>query len=85
LHVDCGGGGATQPFPRDGGVEKLHGDPTLGPRPQGLDQRSKMKDVVPKMERRKAQMRDNPERDEINSAEGVRRRCKKLLLLFDLA
>jgi len=26
-------GGATQPLPRDGGVEDLHGDPTAGPRP----------------------------------------------------
>jgi len=29
------GGGATQPLPRDGGVEELHGDPTVGPRPTG--------------------------------------------------
>jgi len=29
-----GGGGATRPLPRDGGVEKLHGDPTVGPRPK---------------------------------------------------
>jgi len=28
-----GGGGATRPLPRDGGVE-LHGDPTVGPRPK---------------------------------------------------
>jgi len=27
-----GGGGATQPLPRDGGVEELHGDPTVRPR-----------------------------------------------------
>jgi len=26
------GGGATRPLPRDGGVEELHGDPTVGPR-----------------------------------------------------
>jgi len=25
-----GGGGATRPLPRDGGVEELHGDPTVG-------------------------------------------------------
>jgi len=25
-----GGGGATRPLPRDGGVEELHGDPTFG-------------------------------------------------------
>jgi len=27
-------GGATRPIPRDGGVEKLHGDPTYEPRPK---------------------------------------------------
>jgi len=27
-------GGATRPLPRDGGVEELHGDPTVGPRPK---------------------------------------------------
>jgi len=26
------GGGATRLLPRDGGVEELHGDPTVGPR-----------------------------------------------------
>jgi len=29
-----GVGGATRPLPRDGGVEELHGDPTVGPRPK---------------------------------------------------
>jgi len=28
-----GDGGATRPLPKDGGVEELHGDPTVGPRP----------------------------------------------------
>jgi len=28
------GGGATRPLRRDGGVEELHGDPTVGPRPK---------------------------------------------------
>jgi len=28
------GGGAIRPLPRDGGVEELHGDPTVGPRPK---------------------------------------------------
>jgi len=28
------GGGATRPLPRDGGVEELHGDPTVGPHPK---------------------------------------------------
>jgi len=29
-----GGGGATRPLSRDGGVEELNGDPTVGPRPK---------------------------------------------------
>jgi len=29
-----GGCGATRPLPRDGGVEELHRDPTVGPRPK---------------------------------------------------
>jgi len=28
------GGGAIRPLPRDGGVEKLYGGPTVGPRPK---------------------------------------------------
>jgi len=28
------GGSATRPLPRDEGAEKLHGDPTVGPRPK---------------------------------------------------
>jgi len=28
------GGGATRLLPRDGGVEELHEDPTVGPRPK---------------------------------------------------
>jgi len=31
---EYGGGGAAQPLPRDGGVEFLHGDPTVWPRPK---------------------------------------------------
>jgi len=46
---NLGDGGATRPLPRDGGIEELHGDPTVGPRPQGLDQRSKMEEAVPKI------------------------------------
>jgi len=45
-------GGATRPLPRDGGVEILHGDATVGPKPQGKDQRSKI-EVVPKMARQR--------------------------------
>ena len=29
-----GGGGTTQPLPRDGGAEELRGDPTVGPHPK---------------------------------------------------
>jgi len=29
-----GGGGATQPLPRDGGMEELHRDPTVVPLPK---------------------------------------------------
>jgi len=29
-----GGGGATRPLPRDGGVEELQGDPKVGPHPK---------------------------------------------------
>jgi len=28
------GDGATRPLPRNRGVEELHGDPTVGPRPK---------------------------------------------------
>jgi len=40
------------PFPRNGGVEELHGDPTVGPCPK-KNGRSSAKDDVP-------EMRDNP-------------------------
>jgi len=33
LYCVAGGCGATRPRPRDVGVEELHGDPTVGPRP----------------------------------------------------
>jgi len=32
--LNVGGGGATGPLLRDGGVDKLHEDPTVGPRPK---------------------------------------------------
>jgi len=37
VQITCplgGGGDATRPFPRNGGVEELHGDLTVGPRPK---------------------------------------------------
>jgi len=48
-----GGGGATRPFPRDGGVEELHGDPTVRPRLKVWTRGQKMEEVVPKMARRR--------------------------------
>jgi len=47
----CGGGGATRPLPKDGGVVELHEDPTVGLSPK--DQRSKMEEVMLKMARRR--------------------------------
>jgi len=52
-------GGAARPLPRDEGVEEFHRDPTVGPEfltwsgpeVQGLDRRSKMEEVVPKIAR----------------------------------
>jgi len=45
------GGGATRPLPRDGGVEELHGDPTVGPRlkawTRGKNGRSGAEDGAP--------------------------------------
>jgi len=34
--VARGGGGATRPLPRNGSVEELLGDPTVGSRPKGV-------------------------------------------------
>jgi len=34
--LQFGGNGATRPLPWDGGVEELHGDPTVGSRPKVL-------------------------------------------------
>jgi len=51
-HV-VGGGGATQPLPRDGGVEELHGDPTVGHAPRSGPEvkigRSSAEDDAPEM------------------------------------
>jgi len=44
-------GGATRPLPRNGGVEDLHEDPTVGPRPKvwirGQNGRSSANDGAP--------------------------------------
>jgi len=48
--VDFQPGGANRPHPGDGGVEELHGDPTVGPRPSSgpkVKNRSSAKDSAP--------------------------------------
>jgi len=45
--------------------------------PQGLDQRSKMEEVVQKWRAGEARMRDSPEGGESDPAEGVRSRYMK--------
>jgi len=73
------GGGATQSLPRDGGVEEFHGDPipTVGPRLKVWTRGQKWKMWCRRWRAGEARMRDNPEGDELDPAEGVRRRCKK--------
>jgi len=44
---------------------------------QGLNQRSKMEEIVPKMLAGEAQIRDNPEGSELDPADDDRSRCKK--------
>jgi len=61
-----GGGGATRPLPGDGSAKEFRRDPEV-----------KMEEVVPKMAVGEAQMGDNPEGDDIDPADEVRRRCKK--------
>jgi len=60
-----GGVGVTRPFPRDGGAEEFFGDTNSRATPQGLDQKSKMEEVVPKMARRRGSDTDNPEGGEL--------------------
>jgi len=62
-------------FPRKGGAAEFRGDPTVGF--QGLDQRSKMEEVVPKMTHRRSSDARHPEGDELDPADDVRRCCKK--------
>jgi len=61
----------------------------MGPRsnsmeaiPQGLDQRSKMAEVVTKMVRREARMWHNPEGGNLDPADDVHRCCKKNSLVL---
>jgi len=64
------GGGATRPLPRDGGVEKLHRDPTVGSRPKSRSEvkngRSGAEDDAPE-----ARMRDSQGGSESDPAKGV--------------
>jgi len=70
------GGGATRSLPKYRGAKKIRGNPTVGPRPRtGPDiksGRNSAKDDAPE-----TQMRDNPERRELDPALDDRRRCKK--------
>jgi len=42
------------------GAEELHRDPIVGATPHGLDQRSKMEELVPKMAHRKGSEAGQP-------------------------
>jgi len=53
-----GGGGATRPLP-DGGVEKLHGDPTVGPRSKVWTRGQKWKKWCRRWRAGGARMRDS--------------------------
>jgi len=63
------------PFRRMGELNNLAGIQQLS-KSLGLDQRSKMEEVVPKVVRREARMRDYPEGGELDRAEDVHRCCK---------
>jgi len=58
-------------------MEKLYGDPTSRTTHKGLDQRSKMEELVPKMACRRGSDVGNPRGSECDPAEGVPRRYKK--------
>jgi len=73
-----GGGANCYPTPfeeweREGIRRKTNNRAT----PQSLDQRSKMKEVMPKMAHWEAKLWDNPEGGELDSEVAVRKRCKK--------
>jgi len=61
-------------------VEKLHRDSTVGTRPKIWTRGQKWNKYSTVIQRRRleeAQIRNNPEGGELDSAEGVRRRYKK--------
>jgi len=73
-----GGDGATWLLSKDGGVEELHLRPNSRATPQVLDQRLKIKEVVPKMARRRGSDAGQSRRRWVRFCKGVRiRRCKK--------
>jgi len=76
-------GGATRPLSRDGGVEELYGDPTVGPRPKVWIRGQKWKKCQ-KWRAGEALKRDNSGGGESDPAEGVRRRCMKNSYVFIL-
>jgi len=69
-------GGATRPLPRDVSAEELHEDPTVWPHPKVWTRGQKWKKYCQRWRVGGAQMQDTPGGDELNLAEGVRRRCK---------
>jgi len=74
-------GGATQSLPMDGGVEELHGDPTVGPRPKVGTRGQKWKECQ-RWHAGEAQMQDNPKGGELDPPEGVRKCCMKNAPVF---
>jgi len=65
-----------------GGAEEFRADPTVGPcpMPQGLEQRSKLEEVVLKMVHRRDSDQDNPEGNEEDPA--VVTAARRFVLLF---
>jgi len=53
------GSGATRPLQRDGGVEELYGDPTVGSRPKVWTRGQKWKKWCRRWRAGKARMRDS--------------------------
>jgi len=64
-----------------GGTEKLYGDPRVGPRPQGLDQRSKM-EVVPKTAHRRGSDAGQSRRSWVRVTESFLYSIRKLNFLL---
>jgi len=70
-----GGDGATQPLPRDGDMEQLHRDPTVGPRPKVWNRGQKWKCL--RWRAGEAWIQDSQGGGKSDSAEGVHRSCIK--------